>query len=303
MIPTFSNIKSTREIEKLIVSSHSFAHHAQVSSNKLPPKRFTYVHTPARYLWVPDLDTRGLGIMPSIGRSLLKKIDKNSPISTGSVAANSNFIARRIKDSWGLDVNQVIYPPVRAKFLQEASNSTSTLNENESETLDKLPTDFVLACGRFVEYKKHKDAIYAGKCLSLPVVLAGSGPDQGKLVEYAKDLGVALLVLNGPSDSLLHSIIERSTYAVFAAVEDFGILTVEALALGAKVLVNEAGGSGEIVRDGESGAYVDFASRSSITDGAMRVSTLSEKAIKARSLDFDEGVFQSKYRNWILSDE
>jgi glycosyltransferase involved in cell wall biosynthesis len=150
-----------------------------------------------------------------------------------------------------------------------------------------------------VEYKNHNHAIYVGKCLNLPVVLAGSGPDQDKLIAYALDLGVVLHVLNRPSDVLLQTIIKRSSYVVFAAIEDFGILTVEALALGAKVLVNPVGGSGEIVEDGKSGSYVDFSSSKSIKDAATRVLKLADKSIRARSLDFDESIFQSKFRNWI----
>lgn len=299
MIPAFSKIKTNREVKKLIVSSHSFAHHANVVSNRFSPQRFTYVHTPARYLWVPELDKRGIGVIQTIGRSLLKSIDSKSPISTGSIAANSQFIAQRIYDCWGLDADEVIYPPVRSKFLQEHAPSSDVLTEHESRLLDGLPSDFVLACGRLVEYKNHNHAIYVGKCLNLPVVLAGSGPDRDKLIAYAKDLGVVLHVLNLPSDFLLQSIIKRSSYVVFAAIEDFGILTVEALALGAKVLVNPVGGSGEIVEDGKSGAYVDFSSSKSIKDAATRVLKLAEKSITARSLDFDESIFQSKFRNWI----
>jgi glycosyltransferase involved in cell wall biosynthesis len=303
MIPSFSKIKTTSEVEKLIVSSHSFAHHAQVVSNRLAPKRFTYVHTPARYLWVPDLDTRGRGVIPAVGRSILKRVDRMSPIHSGSVAANSNFIAQRIVKCWGLEADVVIYPPVRSKFLMEQLNTFEALTENESELLDKLPADFVLACGRLVEYKKHRDAIYTGKCLGLPVILAGSGPDQEKLVNYAKDLGVSLRVLHRPSDFLLQAIIKRSTYVVFAAIEDFGILTVEALALGARVLVNPIGGAGEIVDDAKSGAYVDFSSHSSISDGAIRVMTLSDENIRSRALDFDESIFRSEYSKWIGHDD
>ncbi len=39
-----------------LVSSHAFAHHVRVEGDG--PK-YVYVHTPARYLWAPELDQRG----------------------------------------------------------------------------------------------------------------------------------------------------------------------------------------------------------------------------------------------------
>ncbi|WNY33457.1 hypothetical protein Q9Q99_15595 [Curtobacterium flaccumfaciens] len=42
-----------------LVSSHLFAHQARVPGVD-PERQFTYVHTPARYLWNPELDARGL---------------------------------------------------------------------------------------------------------------------------------------------------------------------------------------------------------------------------------------------------
>ena len=42
----------------MLVSSHLFAHHARVPSLPDLPK-LVYAHTPARYVWAPELDRRG----------------------------------------------------------------------------------------------------------------------------------------------------------------------------------------------------------------------------------------------------
>jgi glycosyltransferase involved in cell wall biosynthesis len=302
MIPTFSKISFPKEVDRLIVSTHSFAHHAKIVSNRGNPSRFTYVHSPARYIWAPDLDTRGSGFLQTAGRKIFRKLDVKSPVSTGKIASNSEYIAQRILKAWGLEVDSVIYPPVRSKQLGTFSLSKNDLKDSDFDQINRLPKEFILTCGRLVEYKNHGDAIHVGKTLGLPVIVAGSGPDQARLVILARELGVDLLVIERPSDSLLHALISLSTYTVFAAIEDFGILTVEALALGAKVMVNRLGGSGEIVKDGESGVYVDFSSPTSIADSATRGALLSKEKIQLRSLDFDESIFQKRFLDWITDD-
>lgn len=78
-----------------------------------------------------------------------------------------------------------------------------------------------------------------------PVVLAGSGPDEPRLSALAADLGAQCFIVGSPSNAMLYSLYQQARAYVFPAVEDFGIMPVEAAAAGAKVLVQSLGGAAE----------------------------------------------------------
>ncbi|MFC3591890.1 glycosyltransferase [Microbacterium barkeri] len=59
-----------------------------------------------------------------------------------------------------------------------------------------------------------------------------------------------------PSNPLLTAILQRASALVFAPIEDFGIIPVEAMAAGTPVLANAIGGAVESVLDGVTGAHV-----------------------------------------------
>ena len=303
MIPEFSKIRVPYEVERLIVSSHSFAHHATIASNRSEPLRYTYVHTPARYIWSADLDIRGRGLLQKMGGGIFKRLEKNSPVKLGKIAANSKFVATRVYESWGIQPDSVIYPPVRSKTILDGSIKRIEMSETDHLLWNQIPDTYVVTCGRLVAYKEHEKAIRVAKILGLPLVIAGSGPDEIRLLKIAQEQNVLIYRIQRPSDTLLHKIISNITFAVFGGIEDFGIMTVEALALGARILVNPEGGSGEIVEDSISGAFTDFRSDESIKESANRVLKLHVADIKARSLDFDENLFRHNFEKWISKDE
>ena len=66
---------SDRQYDFALISSHLFAHHARFSG--VPrSRRFVYVHSPARYIWNPELDRRGAGVMARALSRLLKPVDR-----------------------------------------------------------------------------------------------------------------------------------------------------------------------------------------------------------------------------------
>jgi glycosyltransferase involved in cell wall biosynthesis len=142
-------------------------------------------------------------------------------------------------------------------------------------------------------------AIRVAHVLGLPVVIAGGGADRQRLESLANAQKVPIHLVETPSDEFLKNLITRSSLCVFAGVEDFGIMTVEAMALGAKLLVSSEGGSSEIVRNGVSGVWTDFESSESIRYSANEAQKLDVEEIKRSSLRFDESVFRSKFEHWI----
>lgn len=83
-----------------LISSHLFAHHARFEGVDAD-RRFVYVHSPARYIWTPELDLRGRGPLARAASAALRPLDRRRAQETRRFAANSAFVQRRVADTWG----------------------------------------------------------------------------------------------------------------------------------------------------------------------------------------------------------
>lgn len=286
------------EYDWALVSSHLFAHHAKIST--VPAERkFVYVHTPARYIWSPDLDQRGRSPLVRAAAPLFKPLDVRRARANVNIAANSNFVRTRIQDSWGTDAT-VTHPPVDVARLQATTDWRSRLNGSEQRILDALPAEYVLGASRFVSYKRLDLVIEAGRASNTPVVIAGSGPEEHRLRARAQQSGVPTQFVRAPSDALLAALMQRASVYVFPAIEDFGIMPVEAMALGTPVVINAIGGTSESVVDGVTGVAVrDFDDRSLLRQAVEEAAGLNSDAARAHARTFDTARFEEAIRAWM----
>ncbi|MFG1930071.1 glycosyltransferase [Mycobacterium sp. NPDC048908] len=231
------------DVDKVVVSSHAFSHHLASRAAEFGIPAFVYVHSPARYVWAPEVDDRASRLVARLGRSYFRRWDRRHASRKVAYAANSRFVAKRVADSWDVDA-EVIYPPVDIERIQ---NFRGELSAADEATAGALPSQFVFGASRLVQYKNLDAAISAGEILDLPVVLAGVGPDEARLRARAKQSRTPVLFVGRVSDNLLLELYRRAALFVHMAVEDFGIMPVEAMASGTPVLVNGVGGSRESV--------------------------------------------------------
>ena len=105
-----------------------------------------------------------------------------------------------------------------------------------------------------------------------------------------------------PSDALLYTLYQRALAYVFPAVEDFGIMPVEAMAAGARVLVTDVGGATESVVDGVTGVHVHAWEGAELADAVARAAALDPAASVRRSHDFDAAVFERHIASWVRHD-
>lgn len=285
-----------RDADWVLTSTHLFAHHARFGGPAADAPKLVYAHTPARYIWVPELDARGDNLPARLVSRALKPLDRKRAQEPVAIAANSQFIADRIAYTWEREA-EVIYPNVDvARILTEPQVSAV-----DELALHQLPEQFVLGFSRFVPYKRLDAAIDAGRVSGLPVVLAGGGDDEARLRNYADEVhpGKVTFVLN-PSDSLLSAILRRANVLVFAPVEDFGIIPVEAMAAGTPVLVNSVGGAVESVVDGVTGAHVDdWHDDASLRAAVERAVACSADACRERAKLFDKATFERSIRSFV----
>jgi glycosyltransferase involved in cell wall biosynthesis len=298
MLPTWSR-KSTDSYDRVVVSSHLFAHHV---GGKDPARRaastFVYAHTPARYIWTPDQDERGDHRLVKLAASVLKPIDRAAAAHPEAYAANSAFVQDRILASWGRE-STVIHPPVDAVRIIEQGSWIDALSPEDLVIFESLPEAFLLGASRFVPYKRLDLVIRAGEAAGVPVVLAGGGPERAALAEHASSASVPVRIIDRPSDALLYALYQKALAYVFPPVEDFGIMPVEAMAAGARVIVNNVGGATESVVDGVTGVHVDAWTRAELADAVSRVVSLDSADAQARAREFDAKIFRDKLLAWV----
>lgn len=279
----------------IIASTHLFAHHAKfVGITSV--RKFAYVHSPARYIWSPDLDSRGKSIFVRLVAPLLKSIDHRRAQELSSIAANSATVQARIHKYWDRE-SIVIYPPVDVDFYKEGKPQ---LSSEEQNLIESLPETFVLGASRFVPYKRLDLAIKYGKATKSPVVLAGNGPDYEQLLAWSqinpKD---NIHIVRSPSNQLLKALFIKAKVLVFGAVEDFGIMPVEAMAAGTPVIGPTVGGVSETVIDGKTGRLLSEFSKAEILGAEASLAGLSSSNCVGRADQFATEQFRKKLMEWV----
>ncbi|WP_237463798.1 glycosyltransferase [Leucobacter aridicollis] len=285
------------EYDWSLISSHLFAHHAQVAG-VTAERKFVYVHTPARYLWEPELDGRASSWYLRAVAPTFRTIDRHAARRNRNVAANSKFVRNRIRRVWDTDAT-VIYPPVDISRLSRRGDWRDALSATEAATFQALPGTYILGASRFVPYKALDRVIDAGAAAGVPVVLAGSGPDETRLRAYAAESSTPVIFVSRPSDEMVAALMQHALVYVFPAVEDFGIMPVEAMALGTPVVVNAVGGASESMLEDVTGVSVHDFSHESLASAVTAASRLSGLACRERAREFSTNRFTSEIRDWM----
>jgi glycosyltransferase involved in cell wall biosynthesis len=284
------------DAEWILCSSHLFALHARFGGAARDAPKFVYTHTPARYIWTPELDMRGdVRLARAVSRPL-QDFDRKRAQEAHSIAVNSAFVGERVARVWGRE-STVIYPAVSVADF--ASNSEQLLAAKEEEILNWLPDTFILGASRFVPYKRLDVAIEAGVAADVAVVIAGDGPDEERLRTQASQHPGRVTFINQPSSAMLNQLYRRALVLVFPAIEDFGIMPVEAMAAGTPVIANIFGSAAESVVDGITGSLSEEFDSGSLRTAVSLVSTVDAAACISRAWEFDTKVFDRRIHDWI----
>lgn len=284
--------------EWAVISSHSFAHQYAESGNKRL-RKLAYVHTPARYVWAPEVDPRGGSTAARALAAPLKAVDRRRARELQAIAVNSRYIQQRVANAWDRD-SIVVYPPVRAADLSEKSRHIGHPVEYGAPRWAE--SGYLLAASRLVSYKRIDVAIETASDAGIPLVIAGDGPDRDRLQAAASQARVPVFFSGRINDDFLHSLFTHAAAFVFPAVEDFGIMPAEALACGTPIVVNQEGGAREICEGSPVGATFDLASRASRLQAVESVLAVGGEACRSHALRFDGREFDRQMRAWLQSE-
>ncbi len=273
-----------REYDLIISSSWAFAKGVKKSKNAI---HICYCHTPIRYAW--DLyDEYTLNLKQPkkliVQKTLqyIRKWDINSINRVDYFIANSNFVKERIKRIYNKDA-KVIYPPVDLKRF----------------TLYEKKEDFYLTASRLVPYKKTKLIVEAfNKMPNKKLIVIGDGEEFDTLKAIAKD---NITIMGYQEDNILTSYMQRAKAFVYTAIEDFGIVIVEAQACGTPVIALNKGGSAEIVEDKVSGVLFKNQTISDIILALKEFEKLKFNyyTIRQRALKFNN--FKENFKRYVDS--
>lgn len=285
----------TIDADWVLTSTHLFAHHARFRGTARDAPKLVYAHTPARYIWTPELDGRGGSVPARVVASALKPLDRRRAQEPVAIAANSRFVADRIARAWHRE-STVIHPPVDVAGFGRLPAPTA----RDEEILAALPGEFLLGFSRFIPYKRLDLVIEAGVAADLPVVLAGAGPEEAELRAVAAERHPGrVFFVQAPESELYRSLLQRAVALVFPPIEDFGIVPVEAMAAGTPVIANATGGTAETVLHGTTGALVEGWSREELRRAVITATTADPEACRAQAARFAEPVFASRIRSWV----
>lgn len=284
----------------LLVSSHLFAHHVHWAGDSAADVgKFVYVHTPARYIWEPDLDPRGRGAIARLGAIALRPLDARRAREESTIAANSEFVRERIWRCWDRD-SRVLYPPVDTDAIISGGDWRDRLSGDGEEALfASLTAGFVLGASRLVGYKMLDRVMEFGEANGRPVVIVGDGPERERLEHKAHGLRVPVRFVGRVSTPALRALMQLASVFVFPPIEDFGILPVEAMACGTPAVVNKLGGARESVLKVGGGVVLsswDPSSMKAAFDDALRI---DHQGMAARSGCFSSERFRVEIQQWV----
>lgn len=291
-------LRPRRDYDWMLISSHVFAHHARFSGREIP--KLAYVHTPARYIWEPELDERGQSLPVRAVAPGLQSLDRRRAGELHAIAANSEFVRARVERCWARE-STVIHPPVDVEAIGSVHAWRDHLSDpGEADTLATLGEGYVLGASRFVPYKRLDTVIEVAGALGVPAVIAGRGPDEARLRSIAREAAVPVTFVISPSDQLLYAMYQAAGVFVFPAIEDFGIMPVEAMAAGCPVVTLGIGGANESVTPGVSGFIADD-SIGSLVDAAKDAMLLPHAPISSTVSHFSGERFHKEINGWLAS--
>ncbi len=275
-----------REYDLILSSSHSVSKGILRNQNQV---HICYCHTPMRYAWDMYLDyTNDLNFIKRIfAKIILHKIriwDIATLNRVDYFIANSKFIQQRIKKVYGRE-STVIYPPVnieRFKLCEEKE-------------------DYYLAFSRLVSYKKIDLIVETFNENGKKLKVIGSGPDYNKLRKIAKN---NIEILGYVEDKSIVHYMQNARCLVFAAIEDFGIVPVEAQACGTPVICLNKGGTAETVVDGVTGIHFESQSIESINNAIENFESgehnFNKEKIRNNAIKFSKERFEKEIKGFCV---
>ena len=227
-----------QDYDLIISSTSSFAKAVKKSPHA---QHICFCHNVTRFLWDTETYLREYAdyryfanlIEPIFQK--MRKIDLDYAQEPDLYIANSSVVARRIQKYYRKQALAINYPidTRQFKFSEQKEN-------------------FYLASARLLGYKRIDVIVEAFNWLKWPLLILGDGPERERLKSNALR---NIELLGHVSDSERSYLMSKATSVIVAALEDYGLVPVEANASGTPVIAYGAGGVLDTQIPGQTGVF------------------------------------------------
>jgi glycosyltransferase involved in cell wall biosynthesis len=297
LFPTLA-VKAMRKLDLSefdIILTSSYLHGHQVTKSRPDQVIINYCHTPARYYWSHYDEYRrdpGYGKLNPIIRTLMplmiphqRNLDLEAAKQVDVFIANSSETAKRIKKYYNRNAT-IIHPPVDVMRFSPSRERN----------------DYYVTVGRQLPYKRYDLTVQAATQLGINLKVFGNGPMHEKLVTMAgPTVHFYTDRFGDASDSEVEEALNNAKGFIYPAEEDFGIVTVEALAAGAPAIALARAGTLDIVQDGETGILFEHQTVEDVVAAIKRAEgiTFYPSKLQRTAKRFNKSLFITKIRKVV----
>ena len=235
--PAFRSL-DLQDYDLIISSSTSFA---KAVRKKPQARHICFCHNVTRFLWDTETYLREYGdyryFAPLIEKvfQIIRNLDLKYAQEPDLYIANSSIVAQRIEKIYHKQAIVVNYPINTSNFVF-------------SDTKE----EYYLASARMISYKRLDIIVEAFNWLGWNLLISGDGPEQEKLKAQALP---NIQFLGHVSDRERKNLFSKAKSIIVAALEDYGLVPVEANASGTPVIAYGAGGVLDTQIPGKTGVF------------------------------------------------
>ncbi len=240
-----------------------------------------YVNTVSRFLFAYD-EYVGSGLARPIVRRLADW-DRRAAMLPTRLVANSRNVADRIMRYYGRE-STVLHCPV----------------DLDRFTVGHGQGNYFLLASRLLAYKRVDLAIRAAQIAQVPLIIAGTGPDEKRLRSIAGD-SPWITMTGFINDKELNELLGNALAAIVPGEEDFGLVPLEAAAAGRPAIAYRAGGALETIDEGKTGAFFDEGSPEALARvmETFDTRTYDSATLRAHAEKFSPQVFIARLREIV----
>ncbi len=282
--PAFRSL-DLQDYDLIISSSTSFA---KAVKKKSSARHVCFCHNVTRFLWDTETYLREYGdyryFAPLIEQvfQVMRKVDLTYAQEPDLYIANSSVVAKRIKSIYGKKAIVINYPIDTDKFIYT----------------DKKD-DYYLASARMISYKRLDIIVEAFNWLGWRLLISGDGPERERLKSKALD---NIEFVGHVTDTQRTQLFSKAKSVIVAALEDYGLVPVEANASGTPVLAYGAGGVLDTQIPGKTGVFFKRQTPDSVLAALLEAREIywDYENIRNHAINnFSEGAFFSKVEQVI----
>lgn len=285
-------ILDLKKYDLIISLSHSFM--SKNVKKRHGAFHISYIFTPPRYLYDEYNEIDWLRKIPWVWlfwpiKVFIRIVDKIGAKRPDVLLAVSENVRKRIKKYYRRE-SVVVYSPVTID------------NKIVSRILPKKKNYYV-CLSRLVKQKGIDLAVKTFNIINKQLVVIGNGDELENLKKIA---GKNIEFVVGCNDVKKIEILAGAKALVYTSKdEDFGLVPIEAMALGVPVIAYRSGGVVETVVEAETGIFFDEFSEDSLLKAVEKFETMKIDPSKCRQRanKFSESVFKAEIREIVKKNE